>query len=95
MNNKTCSECRYMLHKDTFEVCTHSMTETSMFDKACKHFAPPTNGDRIRQMSNEELAEFLDYCPYGDCIHRHDEYPCKCCKRDWLNAPAESEGENK
>lgn len=54
----------------------------------------PTKGDRIRQMSNEELAGVID-CPHfeGMCIHRNDEYPCKCCKRDWLNAPAESEGE--
>lgn len=47
LNNKTCGECRYMLHKDMFEVCTHSMTETSMFNTACKHFSPPTNGDVI------------------------------------------------
>jgi hypothetical protein len=50
-----------MLHKDTFEVCTHSMTETSMFDVACKHFAPSTNGDKIRQLSNTDLAEMLVY----------------------------------
>ena len=24
MSNKTCVGCRYMLHKDTFEVCTHT-----------------------------------------------------------------------
>lgn len=60
MRNKTCVECRYMLHKDTFEVCTHSMTETSMFNEACKHFAPPTNGDVIRQGNNRKLAEIFD-----------------------------------
>lgn len=53
-----------MLHKDTFEVCTLCMTETSMFDNACEHFTPPTNGDKIRQMSDEELAEKLVYCKH-------------------------------
>lgn len=61
MKNKTCNDCRYMLHKDTFEVCTLRMTETAMFDNACEHFTPPTVGDRIRQMSDEELAERFVY----------------------------------
>lgn len=61
MKNKKCWECRYMLHKDTFEVCTLCMTDTSMFDNACEHFTPPTNGDKIRQMSDEELAEKFVY----------------------------------
>lgn len=91
MKNKTCGECRYMLHKDAFKVCTHSMTETSMFDEACKHFAPPTNGDLIRQMSNEELAELFDVC-----LRDVTECDCECVKGilDWLNAPAESEGDD-
>lgn len=42
-----------------------------------------TNGDRIRNMHNEELAEFLDkldilrdisplYCSLGACVHKKD-----------------------
>lgn len=97
MSNKTCVECRYMLHKDTFEVCTHSMTETSMFGKACKHFAPPTNGDAIRQMNTSGLIDVIS-CPYPnkECIHRSmNGYACRCCKRDWLNASAEIEVEER
>jgi hypothetical protein len=63
----------------------------------CEDFEPKviTNGDKIRQMSNEKLKNVID-CPYPDdlCVHRHDEYPCECCKRDWLNAPAEREAIN-
>ena len=33
-----------------------------------------TNGDRIRQMSNEELAEFIDE-NFGD------ELPCRLCSK--------------
>lgn len=61
MKNKTCKDCRYMLHKDTFEVCTLCMTETAMFDNACEHFTPPTVGDRIRASSDEDLAELFVY----------------------------------
>lgn len=62
-----------------------------------------TNGDRLRAMSNEELAEYqihrVDDCP--DLIK--DDAPCRIkknyetqtdCKKcwlDWLNSPAESE----
>jgi hypothetical protein len=63
--------------------------------RACSRFEPPTNGDKIRQMSNEKLAELFDNS-------------CKVCAKDivecdtdciagilaWLNAPAESEVEN-
>lgn len=103
MNNKTCGECRYMLHKDTFEVCTHSMTETSMFDEACKHFTPPTNGDVIRQGGNDALIDFADgirrrmchYCAFSkdkSCVDKTGD--CWEGIRAWLNAPAESEGED-
>lgn len=27
-----------------------------MLDNACEYFTPPTNGDRIRQMSDEEFV---------------------------------------
>ena len=92
---KTCGECKcYDMHGGCYKIPNTLWIHSTNI--ACIKFEAknPTNGDRIRQMSNEELAEFLDYCPYGDCIHRHDEYPCKCCKRDYLNAPAESEGED-
>jgi hypothetical protein len=90
LNNKTCKDCRYMLHKDTFEVCTLRMTETAMFDNACEHFTPPTVGDRIRQMSDEELAEFLravKRCPPGEC--RSDR--CALCWLQYIQEEAKDE----
>ena len=59
-----------------------------------------TNADRIRSMSDEELAEFL--CSFRSCDA--DEYICEGCKAEkycraghtgtieWLQQPAE-EGE--
>lgn len=62
-----------------------------------------TNGDRVRQMSDEELAELWDGFEYdrkyvpecfenGDCDH--EGYVCECCPKTFLNwLKAEAEGE--
>lgn len=54
---------------------------------------PQTNADRIRSMTDEDLAEVL----FGSCIEHmgveecsHPEKACKSCVLDWLKA--ESEG---
>ena len=48
-----------------------------------------TNGDRIRQMSNEELAELLD-CDF--CIYKDKTYCNKECE-EGIKAYLESEEE--
>ena len=56
---------------------------------------PITNGDRIRAMTDEELAKFIpnwsytDACkcvekPYVDCNNE-----CEKCVSEWLQQPAE------
>lgn len=53
---------------------------------------PLTNADRIRSMSNEELAVTL-MCPNEmgmveiECDHSDDKNCCKCLL-DWLNQPS-------
>jgi hypothetical protein len=93
MANKTCGECRYL---DKNRYCEFLDFEPKPQMKGCANFEPkPTNGYVIRQMSNEKLAELFDNS-------------CKVCAKDitecdtdcvagilaWLNAPAESEGED-
>ncbi len=61
---------------------------------------PKTNGDRIREMSNKELAEFLsDITDCGICIHDFCKAnKCEGCYEtmlDWLNSSAEAESEGK
>lgn len=48
-----------------------------------------TNGDRIRAMSDEELAYALDCCP-GNC---KAGYSCTDCLTEWLKQPVEDEDE--
>ena len=52
---------------------------------------PITNADRIRAMSDEELAEIIA-CPKGlfdrmDCLDDHRD--CNHCALEWLKQPAE------
>lgn len=53
---------------------------------------PHTNADRIRSMTDDELAEVL----FGSCIEHmgveecsHPEESCKSCVLDWLKAESE------
>ena len=57
---------------------------------------PITNADRIRAMSDEELAEFIDRCEMNDidyaktfCDLCNGQYECDQCRLDWLQQPAE------
>lgn len=62
-----------------------------------------TNGDRIRGMSNEELADFLsDMTDCGSCAtamhnfcHANEHETCDAIRLHWLNSPAEEESEGK
>nr|DAM00497.1 MAG TPA: hypothetical protein [Bacteriophage sp.] len=57
-----------------------------------------TNADRIRNMSDEELAEFLDIIEQDGISSQCANLPCDCCYektecakcwKDWLNSKAE------
>lgn len=98
-NNKTCGECKY-LSGDRY--CNFLDFEPKPEMGGCANHEPkPTNGDKIRQMSNKELAKFISVyticsvCPArtDECLHNAS----KVCKKkwlSWLNAPAESDGKD-
>lgn len=49
---------------------------------------PTTNADRIRAMTDEELAHFMArVCPPGGKCN--EDGNCFACRRDWLKAPVE------
>lgn len=55
-----------------------------------------TNADRIRSMTDEELANLLlDGCRGSECDKQpHNEYGsvnCFQCRMDWLQSPAEAD----
>lgn len=54
---------------------------------------PMTNGNRIRQMTNKDLAEYIrvffpEVCPPGNCP---GEDSCYKCWLDWLKQEAEDD----
>lgn len=62
---------------------------------------PKTNADRIREISNEELAGFIDRnvkCSICSAKKFCDIFPTEKCKAillNWLDSPAEAESEGK
>lgn len=57
-------------------------------------YKPPTNADRIRAMSDEELAELLlDGCRGSNCdAQPQNEFgsvDCLKCRLNWLRQPAD------
>lgn len=55
-----------------------------------------TNGDKIRQMSNEELAKYLSSTDVNACMKDRDYckeeiWRCDECWLEWLNSEVESE----
>lgn len=53
-------------------------------ERECRCFEPATNADRIRRMSDEELAKFLEYEGGGACAE-------VCGWLNWLQSPAEED----
>lgn len=66
-------------------------------EPCCRCDIKQTHADRIRNMSDEELAE-SNLCPhmvnwkkgnYDTCVHPNDKDACKKCMLDWLQSEAE------
>lgn len=65
-------------------------------DGVCREFdecKPQTNADRIRAMSDEELAKFLYTDPMCEGQRYCSEYGCEDCILDWLRQPVK-DGDN-
>lgn len=95
MKKKTCGECKHFEVDDVAATCEKKRWICDDDAPACKRFEPKvvTNGDKIRQMSNEELAKILRMCKscayYGECLTDPNKNgQCYYGRLEWLNAPA-------
>lgn len=100
MKTKTCGECRFFVTNPAHGgCCTFICDAMCDDDRACDSFEKPTNGDQIRQKSNEEFAR--DYVHYHSKFKVYVARLCPLNKQlwttreeaekanlDWLNAPA-------
>ena len=81
---------------ETNHTCNCQHNSNSRDDEpCCRCDSRQTNADRIRNMSDEELAEFLAYNAYcEECYVEKDDsccYPDGTCKKkhlDWLQSEA-------
>ena len=70
-------------------------------ERKCRCFAPASNADIIRRMSDEELSEFISRIEIGDfgqqvygktfCDMCKGQYECDDCRLWWLQQPAEED----
>ena len=99
MKSKTCGECRFLSTEyDRLGRGQCYYTDNWYLPScgACKafqeayHADPLTNGDRIRQMDDADLADFL----IGAAEDIATNKPSREEILSWLNAPAESEVNN-
>ena len=68
MSMEKCRKCR---HVDSWEKCEKCY-------EGC-NFEGNTNGNKIRAMSDEELAEFLDIVEQDGIESQYSGVPCDCC----------------
>lgn len=96
MENKPekCATCKQSCKADGWVVCANCIHDSSRKDR----YEPLTNADRIRNMTDEELAKLMSG---GDHIcDRIPECVCKetkcfdCCLA-WLRTPANDGGNEK
>ena len=93
-----CKNCKYLdtvqndLRSEPFKwcVCTDDSPVLDM-ERDCDYYAPMTNADRIRNMNDEELADFMyakdiPWCDDSECP---TEMLCKDCFRTWLQSEVE------
>ena len=89
---KNCDNCRYVTTSFDVPPCSECVCESK--------WEQPTNADRIRSMTDEELVKLLNNslatCPPNTAKERTCRYPgrnCKQCWLEWLKQPySESEG---
>ena len=86
--NVVCKKCKNLVN-DWCEKVIDSPDPDMQRD--CQYFCEKTNAERIRSMSDEELAEIIA-CPKWlfdrmDCFN--DNRDCNHCALEWLKQPAE------
>lgn len=90
-------KCRYETPCSKRCLGTKELDPCRGYDK-CKDFQPnyTTNADRIRAMSDEELAKFLEGASIAGCPEpaRSCRANCIDCILDWLREPVK-DGDNK
>lgn len=93
--NMRCCDCEFKNRCDETEKVLTSFVKCYKRDRLLKEQKTQTNADKIRTMTDEELADFLDKCEgkgYQDSSItpiNEDGYPMDML--DWLKQPAKED----
>ena len=85
-----CKACKHYTRYG--EMCEETLDIIEPGEVDCWGYKQATNADRIRAMSDEELAEFIDKCEvagYNDSSIARDKNNELMNALDWLQQPAE------
>ena len=90
----SCSRCKFQRRSNLELPCLECTG-----NRAIDYFKPMTNADRMRNMDDDELAEFLlevnntiPHCMFVDCKYDDErEGLCKNCFLEWLKAEVEGD----
>ena len=88
----TCRQCEHFTECSFEAACSHAIFDPDYDAEKCAGYnqIKMTNADRIRALSDEELADFITNCGCYD--HARDcKASCKDCTMEWLKQPAEVE----
>ena len=88
---RTCAYLRKCIEKATKEGCEHNVDFDPKDGCTGIGYKSDTNADRIRAMSDEELACWI-VCPQ-DKFDSCDRGQCKQCTLEWLKQPADMGGD--
>ena len=84
--------CNKCINKSECYDGNHELTRYGCEQNDWVCFAPVTNGDRIRAMTDDELADYA--CSFGFCVPNffdiscREKANCKVCWIDWLKQEA-------
>ena len=94
MKNIKCRNC-FFYRNEWCEKIVDSPDPEEVRD--CNYFREMTNADRIRAMSDEELAEFIKHikvrAAFCKAVKDNDAFEA-LCSAEWLQKPAEEDDEN-
>ena len=87
MKNELCTSCKCRIAPGGWAACDGCIHDEGLKDR----YEPMTNADRIRNMTDEELADVI-HCSLVEVDGCHTGKSCALCILRWLRSPAESEG---
>lgn len=91
---KDCHTCKHELFDKCCNDCLYGDPPSNW--EAASYYVPDTNAEKIRSMSDEQLAaSYYIPCPYddggyGECKfgwHKREQ-TCEECKLEWLRMPS-------